>query len=262
MPEVSAPQNQLRVDDPSTTVIVMADNRWTRPVDGLPGADWMYVNAAAHINRAYARRQGYKFKAYSLDNGICGGLHPSPCKLLAVREALLADPNVKTAVFADSDAVFLDHNLSVHEFLRMHGVNASTPLVMPTDCDHYVLNAGIHVWNRARATPRLISEWLARSANFTAHPWEQEAMKHWYKAQHAWLRRERLVELIPHGEASWHVGSCNATEYRPARWLSHVTGRWPHMRAPIFKATLRRFELEPWGTLCECSVPLGRIGQT
>ena len=81
-------------------------------------------------------------------------------------------------------------------------------------------------------------------------------MKRWYRGQHTWLRRERAVQLIPHNESSWHVGSCDGAVYVPARWLSHVTGRWPQMRAPIMNATLQRLGLEPWGTLCDCAVRL------
>ena len=232
---------------PSTTVIVMADDRWTQRLE--------YVNAAGRINRAYAQRHGYRFRAFALDKAVCGSLHPSPCKLLAVREAL-ADTHVETVVFADSDAIFLDQSLSVSRFLQTHGVSATTPLAMPTDCDHFVLNAGLQIWNKGAGTARLLSEWMARSRNYSLFPWEQEAMKRWYRGQHTWLRRERAVQLIPHNESSWHVGSCDGAAYVPARWLSHVTGRWPQMRAPIMNATLQRLGLEPWGTLCDCAVRL------
>ena len=130
---------------PSTTVIVMADDRWTQPLE--------YVNAAGRINRAYAQRHGYRFRAFALDKAGCGSLHPSPCKLLAVREAL-ADTHVETAVFADSDAIFLDQSLSVSRFLQTHGVSATTPLAMPTDCDHFMVNAGLQIWSKGAATAR------------------------------------------------------------------------------------------------------------
>tara|TARA_B110001452_G_scaffold186381_1_gene156838 strand:+ start:257 stop:973 length:717 start_codon:yes stop_codon:yes gene_type:complete len=233
---------------PSATVVIMADDRWH---DRLH-----YIHAAARINRNYADRHGYRFKAFALDAAACKGTLPSPCKLRAVQQVLLGEPSTETVVFADSDAVFLDQSVSVGSFLHTHGVNLTTLLVLPTDCDHFVLNAGLQIWRKGGATTRLLAEWIARARNYTEFPWEQEAMKRWYRAQHAWLRSRRLLQLIPYGEASWHVGSCDGSQYRPARWLSHITGRWPHARFPLMNATLARLGMDPWGTPCDCAVGL------
>lgn len=256
------------------TVVLMADNRWedrpcstavegnTWPGHGPGRSNCSSLHAAARINRVYAERQGYAFEAFEMNKTSCDGLKPSPCKLIAVH-AVLARPETEAIVFADSDAIFRDHDLSVQAFLAENNVSRHAPLVVPTDCSPFLFNGGIHIWRNGAAARALVAEWIARSKTLRSaqhFPWEQRSLQVWYNMENSSLRRQ--VAILPWGKDRWHLGYCRTSKtpgkYRPARWLSHITGGWPLDRFPVMRETLLKLGLTH-GQSCNCSRPFPRV---
>ena len=149
--------------------MLMADNRWGDrpcstaidakmwPGNGPGKANCSLLHSAARINQRYAKRQGYAFEAFEMNKTNCDGLKPSPCKLIAVH-AVLARPETETVIFADSDAIFRDHDLSVEAFLFENNVSRHAPLVVPTDCNPFPFNGGMHIWRNGAAARALVAE--------------------------------------------------------------------------------------------------------
>jgi len=198
------------------------------------------------INRNYAEQHGYKFVAFPTNRTFCP--HEASeglvaCKLKCLEHVMRTAPNDDIVMVVDSDAAFNDHTISIEQFLTTHKVtltSVGTWVVFPADCEQYYLNAGVQIWKNTAATRAFLRDWYDGGRKIALHPAEQGLLKDWIlqKKTVGGVRIADHVERIPYGSQNWHIGSCKHGSYIPAKWLTHVTGRFAEERHPIFDSLL------------------------
>ena len=196
----------------------------------------------------YAQRHGYKFVAFPTNKSFCpNDVSPKlvACKLKCFARVMASMASTYLVMFVDSDAAFNDHSITVDQFLAYHNVTLLSPrtwTVFPSDCDNYFLNSGIMIWKNTPTTREFLRLWYDASRERLWHPITQTCIKSWILNNNT-VGGHRVadhVERIPYGPETWHVGSCARGKYVPAKWITHVTGRWPNQRRKVFRTIMNK----------------------
>ena len=230
------------------TCILMMDSRWANGsvVDrgnGNGNAPRKYWDVVVRINRAYAQAWSYRFLTETMSHACKGPARAAMCKLRGLRK-VLETSDCERIVYLDSDALFRDHATSVDSFLSRHCTTQECKdkvLIVPTDCDHYEMNAGVMIWRRTKEAIQFLGNWTKAAARIKVWDFEQRALRELYHA-HGYVRK--LVGRIRKGNDTWGVGQCDRKKYIPGAWISHVTGRWPLWRLRIADEVIARWGLE------------------
>ncbi|KAL3929427.1 MAG: hypothetical protein SGARI_004750 [Bacillariaceae sp.] len=228
-------------------VIVMSDNRFH--------IHNHTASLAAAINKAYAKVHGHQFYPCNHDEQeACRDIVPNACKLICIRNAF-DFPNAQTVLYLDSDAIFRNFSVTIDDFVEQHlnytahalyadqdddktantGLNDRSwfgfDLLVPTDCDKYLFNTGLQLWqnfdsprdatgndNAATATTSsssspaapssvwsardFMDEWIQRARNHRKFDFEQAALRLWYKEVNSTIRN-KVADYISHIAGRW-----------------------------------------------------------
>eukprot|EP01084_Bolivina_argentea_P121263 214894_1 len=172
--------------------IIMSDNRY------ISRNNYLYWSVA--INYLYAQKHNCKFIFYkwidinkstrgdrfsvTCSHSLLGDRAAAWCKLISIYHALNHNINIQKVIFIDSDAVFVDHNQSVQQYLNnmdyIKYQNNAT-LIATRDYPFSKTNraaSGIMIFDRNDISNCILTEWWNQNASICTrmnmkHSWEQ-----------------------------------------------------------------------------------------